>query len=191
MESQEKRTNIETNQKVELFHTGVLLKFVFFIFATLQKCCLLAHPNNCSLFFSTFTALITVLAFLLASIDATRTVDSFLSKPDHQRLDEIFNDGVKSTDLQSIYYSAINSKAIPADVKSNLCKKLSGLHAESKLNVSFFLQKDKGLNHWIKLSLLGLREKLLLCWSQHNTPLQRENSGLGHWPAQIVIWQGF
>jgi hypothetical protein len=72
----------------------------------------------------------------VSTIDATRTVDSFLSKADHQRLNQIFSDGFKSADLQSIYYSAINSKALAADVKANLCKKLSALHAESKLNAS-------------------------------------------------------
>ena len=87
------------------------------------------------------SALIAVLSCFLAFISATRTVDNYLSKADNQRLQQIFNEGVKSSDLQSIYYSVINSKAIPADVKANLCKKLSGLHAESKLNVSQILIK--------------------------------------------------
>lgn len=86
--------------------------------------------------FLLISAFITISCFLLATISATRTVDSFLSKSDHQRLQQIFSDGYKSSDLQSIYYAVINSKAIPADVKTNLCKKLAGIHAESKLNVS-------------------------------------------------------
>lgn len=77
------------------------------------------------------------MCFCLASIDATRTVDNFLSKSDHQRLQQIFSEGVKSSDLQNIYYSVINSKNIPADGKTALCKKLAGLYADSKLNVGF------------------------------------------------------
>lgn len=81
-------------------------------------------------------AFIVVLGFILSSVKATRTVDNYLSKADNQRIQQIFSDGIKSSDLQTIYYSVINSKAIPADVKANLCKKLPGFHTESKLNVS-------------------------------------------------------
>lgn len=82
-------------------------------------------------------ALITIVCVCLASIDATRTVDNFFTKSDHQRLQQIFSEGIKSSDLQNIYYSVINSKNIPADGKTALCKKLAGLYADSKLNVSF------------------------------------------------------
>lgn len=75
--------------------------------------------------------LISVFATLCS---ATRSVDNFLSKSDHQRLQKIFADGLKSNDLQTIYYSVINSQNIPADSKANLCKKLAGYHKESKLN---------------------------------------------------------
>ncbi|CRK95597.1 CLUMA_CG009056, isoform A [Clunio marinus] len=78
--------------------------------------------------------ILSVYCFLIASINATRTVDNFLSQSDVQKLQNIYNEGLKSNDLQSIYYSVINSKAIPADVKANLCKKLSTIHTESKLN---------------------------------------------------------
>lgn len=48
-------------------------------------------------------------------------------------MQQIFTDGLKSNDLQSIYYSAINSKNIPAATKTEVCKKLSGLFTDSKL----------------------------------------------------------
>jgi hypothetical protein len=72
-------------------------------------------------------------------ISATRTVDNFLSKSDLQRLQQIFNDGIKSNDLQTIYYSVINSKKIPTESKESLCKKLPGLYKDSKLNVCICL----------------------------------------------------
>lgn len=76
-------------------------------------------------------ASITALMLIATCISATQTIDNFLSKSDLQRLQQIFTDGLKSSDLQSIYYSAINSNNIPN--KAELCKKLSGLYAESKL----------------------------------------------------------
>ncbi|KAG5677239.1 hypothetical protein PVAND_007013 [Polypedilum vanderplanki] len=78
--------------------------------------------------------LISTLLVFVTCVYATRTVDNFLSKSDLQRLNQIFADGLQSSDLQTLYYSVINSKNVPADIKSNLCKKLSALHSESKLN---------------------------------------------------------
>lgn len=80
------------------------------------------------------STLVILLLVLVTYISATQTVDNFLSKSDHQRLQQIFSDGLKSNDLQTIYYSVINSNKITPDSKSALCKKLSGLHKESKLN---------------------------------------------------------
>ncbi|KAL7046869.1 hypothetical protein ACKWTF_002726 [Chironomus riparius] len=75
-----------------------------------------------------------LLSVLVTYISATRTIDNFLSKSDLQRVQQIFNDGIKSSDLQTIYYSVINSKKIPSETKDSLCKKLPGLYKDSKLN---------------------------------------------------------
>lgn len=89
--------------------------------------------------FNSFTVLVFgLLSVLVTYISATRTIDNFLSKSDLQRLQQIFNDGIKSSDLQNIYYSVINSKKIPTETKDSLCKKLPGLYKDSKLNVSKF-----------------------------------------------------
>lgn len=91
--------------------------------------------------FYSFTALIIgLLSVVVTYISATRTIDNFLSKSDLQRLQQIFNDGIKSNDLQTIYYSVINSKKIPSENKESLCKKLPGLHKDSKLNVSIYIR---------------------------------------------------
>jgi len=84
-----------------------------------------------------------LLACATTLINATRTVDSFLSNQDHQRLQQIFRDGLKSNDLQSIFYSIVNSKSIPAEEKTSLCKKIAAVYAESKLNVSIAKMKRK------------------------------------------------
>lgn len=83
--------------------------------------------------FTLFTASLTTLLLIASSGSATQTIDNFLSQSDLQRLQQTFTDGLKSTDIQSIYYSAINSKNIPAATKTEVCKKLSGLYSESKL----------------------------------------------------------
>ena len=98
-------------------------------------------PNHLLMRFYSFTALIIgLLSVVVTYISATRTIDNFLSKSDLQRLQQIFNDGIKSNDLQTIYYSVINSKKIPSENKESLCKKLPGLHKDSKLNVSIYIR---------------------------------------------------
>jgi hypothetical protein len=72
----------------------------------------------------------------VACVCATRSVDNFLSKSDFQRLNQIFAEGLQSSDLTNLYYSAINAKNVAADTKASVCKKLAGLYSESKLNVS-------------------------------------------------------
>lgn len=68
--------------------------------------------------------------------EAARTITSHLSGSDLDRLNRVFQDGIKSNDLQTIYYSALNGKELDvADLKS-ACLRLDKLHAESKLNVS-------------------------------------------------------
>ena len=48
-------------------------------------------------------------------------------------------DGLKSTDLQSIYYSVINLKSIKNDEKTNICSRISNFAKDSKINVSLFV----------------------------------------------------
>lgn len=77
--------------------------------------------------------------------DALRAIDNHLSSEDIARLNQVFVDGIKSNDLQSIYFSALNLKDLSAQEKTNACNRLLSLHGESKLNVSFFEKK----NHFI------------------------------------------
>ena len=77
-----------------------------------------------------------VLVALINLGAATKTVGNFLSTADQQRLQQVFLDGLKSTDLQSIYYSSINLNSISAADKQGVCKKLAGFYADSKYNVS-------------------------------------------------------
>ncbi|XP_053675449.1 dolichyl-diphosphooligosaccharide--protein glycosyltransferase subunit 2 [Anopheles nili] len=62
-----------------------------------------------------------------------RTVTSHLTAQDQQRFTKIFDEGLKSTDLQSLYYSSVNV-ALPAGDVASACKRLFALHTESKLN---------------------------------------------------------
>lgn len=71
--------------------------------------------------------------------DALRAIDNHLTSEDNARLRQVFVDGIKSNDLQAIYYSALNHKDLSAQEKSNVCDRLVNLHSESKLNVSFLL----------------------------------------------------
>lgn len=81
-----------------------------------------------------FKSILLLVFAITAGVYATRSVDNFLSKSDFQRLNQIFSDGFQSNDLQTLFYSVTNSKNIPADQKSALCKKLPGLYGDSKLN---------------------------------------------------------
>lgn len=69
--------------------------------------------------------------------DALRAIDNHLTSDDSVRLQQVFIDGFKSNDLQSIYYSALNSDNLSANEKTEVCSRLVDLHGESKLNVSF------------------------------------------------------
>lgn len=64
-----------------------------------------------------------------------------INDDDHQRLLAVFADGIKSNDLQSIYYSSANSKklSLSENEKTAICDQLSALHSASKLNVRFFI----------------------------------------------------
>lgn len=69
--------------------------------------------------------------------DALRAIDNHLTSDDSVRLQQVFIDGFKSNDLQSIHFSASNLDDLSSNEKTDVCSRLVDLHAESKLNVSF------------------------------------------------------
>ena len=66
-----------------------------------------------------------------------RRTHVIFSQEYQERLQQVFLDGFKSNDLQSIYYSSINLNSIVAADKQGVCKKLAGFYADSKYNVRF------------------------------------------------------
>lgn len=76
------------------------------------------------------------MAVALLHSEAARTINGHLSGSDVDRLNKVFADGIKSNDLQSVYYSAINLLQIKAEDSTSVCQRLQKLHSESKLNVS-------------------------------------------------------
>uniref|UniRef100_A0A182J203 Dolichyl-diphosphooligosaccharide--protein glycosyltransferase subunit 2 n=1 Tax=Anopheles atroparvus TaxID=41427 RepID=A0A182J203_ANOAO len=78
-----------------------------------------------------------LVALVGASFAATqvtqRTVSSHLTTQDQERFDKVFSEGLKSNDLQALYFSSANV-ALPANDVASSCKRLFSLHAESKLN---------------------------------------------------------
>ncbi|XP_063700975.1 dolichyl-diphosphooligosaccharide--protein glycosyltransferase subunit 2 [Culicoides brevitarsis] len=75
-----------------------------------------------------------VLACVIASSTGLRTVQQCLSDVDTARYNQVFADGLKSSDLQGIYYSAINHKTVTDAEKKDVCKRLPTLYTDSKLN---------------------------------------------------------
>lgn len=67
--------------------------------------------------------------------ESTKTIDSHLSNVDLERLNAVFNEALLSSDIQSIYYGALNIKDLQKK-HSELCPKVTTLHKESKMNVS-------------------------------------------------------
>jgi oligosaccharyltransferase complex subunit delta (ribophorin II) len=79
--------------------------------------------------------LVSIFVVLFAGVSlAARTLDSHLGVIDLNRLQKVFSDGVKSNDIQTIYYSAINLDKLTKDEKDGICKRLVEVYAESKLN---------------------------------------------------------
>lgn len=66
--------------------------------------------------------------------NAAKTIDSHLSGADIQRLQQVFGEGLKSNDIQSVYYGAINLAMPPPKEKDETCKRVAKLHKDSKLN---------------------------------------------------------
>uniref|UniRef100_A0A182NHK5 Dolichyl-diphosphooligosaccharide--protein glycosyltransferase subunit 2 n=1 Tax=Anopheles dirus TaxID=7168 RepID=A0A182NHK5_9DIPT len=82
--------------------------------------------------FLTLLALVAA-GFAAAPPTTQRTVSSHLTAQDQDRFAKVFAEGLKSSDLQSLYYSSANV-ALPAGDVVSTCKRLFTLHAESKLN---------------------------------------------------------
>ncbi|XP_308231.5 dolichyl-diphosphooligosaccharide--protein glycosyltransferase subunit 2 [Anopheles gambiae] len=80
---------------------------------------------------------LTLAALVVAALAATpatqRTVSSHLTAQDQERFAKVFSEGLKSNDLQSLYYASANV-ALPAGDVTSTCKRLFMLHSESKLN---------------------------------------------------------
>lgn len=69
--------------------------------------------------------------------DALSAVNDNLSGDDRLRLRAVFLNGIKSNDLQAIYYSALNLRDLTnEDEKSKVCSRLATLNAEAKFDVS-------------------------------------------------------
>lgn len=86
--------------------------------------------------------------------DALRAIDNHLSSDDTVRLNQVFKDGIKSNDLQSIYFSSLNLKDLSAQEKTDICSKLISMHGESKLNVSLSINSFPKQQSNIQMSLL-------------------------------------
>lgn len=82
-----------------------------------------------------FAGILLVAAALIYT-EAARTINGHLSGSDLDRLDRVFQEGIKSNDLQTIFYSAVNGKSLNVADVNGACQRLEKLHAESKLNVS-------------------------------------------------------
>ncbi|XP_055608052.1 dolichyl-diphosphooligosaccharide--protein glycosyltransferase subunit 2 [Uranotaenia lowii] len=67
---------------------------------------------------------------LVSSVWATRAVNKRITPQDQERYQRIFADGLKSSDLQAVYYSSLNV----AKVDPEACKRLTAIYSESKLN---------------------------------------------------------
>lgn len=74
-----------------------------------------------------------VSAGLAVPSSTQRTVSNHLTTQDHERFAKVFGEGLKSNDLQSLYYASVNAALPVGDVVST-CKRLFLLHSESKLN---------------------------------------------------------
>lgn len=91
--------------------------------------------------YTNFSISLISIGFLLVAVaflhsEAARTINGHLSGSDVDRLNKVFADGIKSNDLQSIYYSVVNLPQIKTEDSTSVCQRLQKLHSESKLNVS-------------------------------------------------------
>lgn len=96
----------------------------------------MVQKRNIDLLLCFLTGIFVVLTVLVCS-EAARTINNHLSGTDLDRLNKVFLEGIKSNDLQSLHYSALNLKQLGSEEKASTCSQLLNLHAESKLNASF------------------------------------------------------
>lgn len=68
--------------------------------------------------------------------EAARPINSHLSGSDLDRLNRVFQEGIKSSDLQTIFYSAVYGTGLDLAAIKEACQRLEKLHADSKLNVN-------------------------------------------------------
>lgn len=90
---------------------------------------------RCFLFCEISFFLFVFSSFLLA--EAHLAVNDSLNGDDRLRIQELFQNGIKSSNLEAIYYSAVNIKdLLNEDDKLKVCSRLQNLHSESKFDVS-------------------------------------------------------
>uniref|UniRef100_A0A1Q3FDP3 Dolichyl-diphosphooligosaccharide--protein glycosyltransferase subunit 2 n=1 Tax=Culex tarsalis TaxID=7177 RepID=A0A1Q3FDP3_CULTA len=79
-------------------------------------------------------ALLLLVAGCLASVAlSARTVSKYITAQDQDRYGKIFAEGLKSTDLQAVYFSTANG-VTAGDKTPEACKRLVAVYGESKLN---------------------------------------------------------
>ncbi|GAB0098272.1 Dolichyl-diphosphooligosaccharide--protein glycosyltransferase subunit 2 [Sergentomyia squamirostris] len=93
-----------------------------------------SSPEQYSKEYFNFHGYFLLLVLLTVYSSADRTTDNFLS-PTDERLLRVFIDGLRSNDLQTIYYSTLHyGVKLSAAEKTALCTRVKNLHGESKLN---------------------------------------------------------
>lgn len=68
------------------------------------------------------------------SLATQRVIGDHLSDADLQRLQLVFKDAITSSDIQSVYFGAVNTNSIDATAKKATCEHITKLYKESKLN---------------------------------------------------------
>ncbi|XP_055628347.1 dolichyl-diphosphooligosaccharide--protein glycosyltransferase subunit 2 [Toxorhynchites rutilus septentrionalis] len=69
---------------------------------------------------------------LISAVWTARTVSKHITPQEQDRYQKIFAEGLKSGDLQSLYFSSAN--VVAADKTPEACKKLNNVYGESKFN---------------------------------------------------------
>lgn len=79
-------------------------------------------------------ALLLVAGCLVSVTLSARTVSKFITKQDQDRYGKIFAEGLKSSDLQAVYFSSASAGVTAGDKTPEACKRLVEVYGESKLN---------------------------------------------------------
>ncbi|XP_065089624.1 uncharacterized protein LOC135710857 [Ochlerotatus camptorhynchus] len=83
-----------------------------------------------SIFFLPLCFVILLGSCLVSSFWTTRTVSKYITPADQDRYQKIFTDGLKSSDLQAVYFSSVNV----ADKSPDACSRLDAVYLESNFN---------------------------------------------------------